>query len=433
MAYLQARSGIARSGVTYAGWTKPAITITISGTTRTTNVRYEACTIRTTADGTAPVFTFLVKGLTPALGADVKVLYTTPDDYLFAGTLLQAEPVTPISPIAANVQWACTAVGYQWLMDRYDLVTKQYPSTGVNHIVADILASFTNGGFRVGYVPSGLGNLNMDFTLETVSGATNRIARAKGAFWELSHDKVLSMYTSALPYPEAALPTLGNSSQVRELSYRSDLTQVRTRAIIRGRGSSTTGVVGAGASTIELEDISPFDVAGGQAIVTQNIITYTGTSTASGVGSLTGVTGLVYEVPQGSEVNILNITVGSAETTALATLLGGGLSGQATHAVSNNRISAAECAARGQAELDVFGAAITDFEYVTMSDRYTRVGRQVTASITSPLTISGTFRIQAVVIHPYGPISGTTATLSKQVSASKFSRSLTTLLKEIEA
>ncbi len=430
MAYLQARSGIARSGVTYCGWTPPNVVCKIAGTDRTNSMLRQGWSLSARADGTPATFSFRIRGVTPTVGQDVKVAYSTPDDYLFGGTILQRTAV-PQTTGSTKLVWDCTAVGYQWLLDRYDVVLRQYASTGVGTMVADILHSCTDGGFRVGYIPSSLGNLTMDFTFETVWGALKRIAKACGGVLELTPDRVVNIYTS---YPEAALATVTQAAMLeRSLTYREDLTQVRTRTLYEGRGTTVSAEVSAGAVTVPVNDTGLFSSSGGSAVSGRNLFTYTGRSTTTGSGSLTGVSGLLYDLSINDEVKVIAEVIDAGATTALATLLGGGLSGQVTNYLQDGRLSLGEAEARATEDLDVFAGSLEEATYTyKVPQRYVRAGRAVTISVTDPLTISGTFTMQSVTMTAYGDIGGTDFAVHQQVEASGFTRTLTDLLQQLK-
>jgi hypothetical protein len=428
MAYLQARSGIARSGVTYAGWTPPKLVVLINGVDRTANVLYGNFSI---ADrmGAPSTLTFTLKNVTPVDGHDISVTYATPNDFLFAGTVLQIE-AQPFRTGSQFLQWTCAAVSYHWLMDRYMLVLASYQSVGVGTMVADILYRNTNGSFRVGSIPSSFGNLDMDFTYETVSGALDRIGKAVGAFWELTPEQVVNFYTTPV---EAALPTVTNAP-IASVRYGEDLTQVRTRVIYEG-GGSTASVTGGTQlplpTTIAVDDTSMFSTTGGLARSGTNIITYTGTSTSSGPGSLTGCSGQTSDIPQGAPINLIADVADGAAQTALATVLGGGLSGQATYYLQDGRLSQLEANGRAAAELANYGAKLKEVTYLTQY-RYVKVGRSVTLSISDPLTISGAFRIQAITISPRTRIEGQTVDLWRYVTGTPMLRTVGDLLRQVK-
>lgn len=435
MAYYQARSGVCRSGVTYAGWTPPSVTLKINGTDRTSSVVMDgnfALTLH--ADGTPATMTFTLKTITPSVGQDVALFFATPNDYIFGGTLLQAEAITQ-SAKTNCVFWHCTAVGYQWLLDRYDRILARYKSVGVNTMVADILYRYTDGGFRVGYIPSSLGNLTMDFTFETVTGALNRIAKAANAFWQVGPvdgtSRIVDLFDT---YPQTSPATVTESAIIADqLHYRPDLTQVRTRTMFQGEGSTVSTATPYGSSSIPVDDVAPFLPSGGSVISGRSIMTYSGVSTASGSGSLTGISGLLDDLSVGDSVNIIVTSTDSAATTALATRLGGGLSGQATNYLSDQRLSATEAAARGATDLAIFDAPLEEAGWTYKSvKRWLRVGQSVTLSITNPITVSGSFLIQTVQWKPYGVFGGSHTDVFQSVEASRYVRSMTDLLAQLQ-
>lgn len=438
MAYLQARANIARSGVTYCGWTPPNAQATIAGTNRTALMLRDGWTLTARADGTPSTFSFSIHGVTPTVGQDVKVAFATPNDYLFGGTILQrrAEPSTDRS---ADVVWHCTAVGYQWLLDRYDVVLAQYVSTGVGTIVGDILYRFTDGGFRVGYIPSSLGNLSMEFTFETVWTALKRIAKACGGVLELTPDRIVNIYTS---YPEAALATVTQASILhKSLTYDEDLTQVRTRSLFEGQQTTTAAPASAGATTISVNETGIFSSTGGSVVSGRNLVTYSGLSTSSGAGTLTGVSGILYDIATGDEIKIIVDDEDAAAQTALATILGGGLSGQVTNYMQDGRLSLSEATARAAEDLSTFGGSLEDVSWTygrhtatasaPIYQRYVRAGRSVVLDVTSPITVSGTFTIQSVTLTPWGDVGGANFKVFQRITANGFTRTLADLLRQL--
>jgi hypothetical protein len=434
MAYLQARSGIARSGVTYCGWTPPSVKAYVNGTDRTALILRDSWTLTTRADGTPATFTFQLKTITPAVGQDVKVTFATPNDYLFAGTLLQAS-AAPEAPDSPALVWNCVAVGYQWLLDRYNPVLAQYDSTGVGTIAADILYRFTDGGFRIGYCPSSLGNLTMPFTFEPVWTALQRLAKAANAVCELAPDRVVNIYPAGT-YPEAALADVTGATILEQsLNYQEDLTQVRTRTLYQGLGTTAAALTPAGSATVRVNATSMFSTGGGSAISGRSLFTYTGLTVETvvgGPGTLTGCSGILYDIAANDPVDVIVDVTDGAATTALATLLGGGLSGQAINVLQDGRLSVSEATARATADLATFGSALeeTGFTYKTPK-RYVRAGRSVTLAVTTPLSIAGTFTIQVVTLKPYGIVSGSSFDVRQHVELGVFSRSLNDLLKQL--
>lgn len=321
MAYLQARSGIARSGVTYAGWTgAPIVRGYLAGADQTTKILLEGWTLTLLANQ-PPTFSFRTKTITPVTGSDVQLKYSTPNEDLFGGTLLQLE-AAPEAPDSAALIWHGTAVGYQWLLDRYDRVLAQYDNVGVGTMVADILHRFTDGGFRVGYCPSSLGNLTMTFNFETVWQALMRIARAAGnVFIEVTPERIVNLYST---YPEAALATVTGDGVVQgTVRYRKDLTQVRTRTLYRGQSTTVSQVVAAGASTIPVQDSFIFPPGPALAIAGRNLISYLFRQVGLGTTQLIGCTGVLYDIAAGEQISVIAEAEDAAARSALAAVLGG--------------------------------------------------------------------------------------------------------------
>lgn len=428
MAYLQSRSNIARSGVTYCGWTPPNVKAYLGGVDRTASLLRDGEWVITQSIGQPWTFAFTTKSITPVEGNDVKVVYATPDEYLFAGTLLQIE-ATPIAPGSSFLQWHCMATGYHWLADRYDLPLARYRNLGVNTMVAALLANFTNGGFVPGYIPSSLGNQDLDLSLDaTVMEAIDSLGGAVSAIVEMTPDRHVNVYAT----PLITWPTLTEAKVLKgSLRYQRDLTQVRTRTLVHGRGSTLTASVVAGASTIPVTDTGPFSVAGGTAIAGPNRITYASKSVESGAGTLTGVTGVTWDLSENDEIRIE--AAGTSGTAALAAVLGGGLSGQATHRIDAGGASATACASGVIADLAVFSTALPalSFTYKTVQ-RHLRPGILLPVSITDPLAISGDFLVQSVTTTIRGAMGGTNAEVFQTVTASRFTRILADLLRQLD-
>jgi hypothetical protein len=194
--------------------------------------------------------------------------------------------------------------------------------------------------------------------------------------------------------------------------------------------SQASAAVHAGASTIPVSDLSPFSASGGTVRHDVSLITYSGIDTAS--STLTGCSGILDDIAVNDEIAVIATDVDASATTALATTLGGGLSGQATHYLKDGRLSLAEATARAAADTSRLGGALqeTSFTYKT-PQRYVRAGRSVTLNITAPLTLSGTGTLQVVTLEPYGAIGGTLFEARQKVHVSTFTRTLTDLLKQL--
>jgi hypothetical protein len=422
MAFTEARSGLARCGAVHTGLTLPYFDVLLGGVDVTSSVQYEGFVITHHLQGISSLTFSLAPGVTPVFGQPVLVRYARPDDYLFTGTVIAAE-TAPFTPDSAELIWHVSAIGDEWLLNRYALVNGLYSNVGVNVIASRILAEATDGGFVLGQCDQSLGNLTIQFTFSTVVEAFDRIAAAIGGYWRVSNRIVEIFDTPPLYTP----PTLTNNSDVYALRYGIDGSRLQTRKIYKGSGASTTSPVTVGATTVPLESVSAFAEAGGTATVQQQTFTYTGISDLS----LTGVSGITADIPAGEQVSILVTVDDTAAQTALAALLGGGLSGIVTDYHQDERLSIEEATARATSDLAAFSEALPMLEY-SDTDRYLRIGQSVTATITAPLSISDTFRIQAISITPRGKVGGRQTDLWRRVTASPFIEQLSSVLRNIQ-
>lgn len=428
MAYLQALSGIARSGVTYSGWTHPRFVITLGGTTRTSATLMDDWSL-TDRLGSPSTCTFTLKGLTPTIGQDVKIRYAAADDYLFGGTLLQADAELK-NP--GEVWWHCVATGYRWLLGQF-VVQRSYTDLPINTIVADLVLRHTEGDFRIGYCPLD-DRITVDFDRTTLPEALDQVAALapNGAWWRVTPDKVVDLCTT---YPSASL-SLTNSTPARDLRYATDLTQVRTRTRVVGVDTTVTSPVAPGATSIAVAEIGWFTASGsGEAISGSNDMTYTGRSnpegTTYGPGTITGVSGVTEAIAEGQRIAIVATYDDTAAQSAMAALLGSPASGIITHWITDPSLSLSACEIRAQADVTRFSAAISTLEY-HQTRRQAQVGQLVAASVTSPLTISGNYLVQQVTTAPRGKVQGTTVNLDRGITSGLLFRRVGDLLLRIE-
>lgn len=433
MGYLPALSGLARSGVTYCGWTAPAFVVTLGGTTRTSNVLLDGWAI-TDRLGAASVCTFSVKNLTPTLGQDVKIRFAGANDWLFGGVLLQAEAEIVNG---TTVVWHCTATGYAWLLQQFTL-ERTFTATSINTILARLIADYTAGDFSVGYCPHD-DRVTVDFSGTTLTDALSQLAALipnGGGWWEVTPDKRVNVCAS---YPHASY-SMGNSTAAHALRVTKDLTQVRTRTRVVGVGTALTAAAEYGATSIDVSDIAIFQLSqigasSAEALLGSNVIAYTGTSSPDNVpygpGTLTGVTGVTTDVADGERIATMYTDDDTAAQTALAAVLGSPATGIVTHWIRDDSLSLSACKARAEADTAQYSAAITAIEYQT-ADRHTRAGRLVSASVSSPLTVSGDFLVQQVTTSPRRIVNGSVVDLTRAVMAGATNAQLNDVLHRVK-
>jgi hypothetical protein len=232
--------------------------------------------------------------------------------------------------------------------------------------------------------------------------------------------------------------TAAGGSQMRELVTLNDnttttYTDVDGDTALGGAPLPPQGIAGnpggaggvqpptlAGATLIELDTLAGIPAAG-WILVEEQVIRYTGTSTAAGRFFLTGVPAagagaitadmlagtVISTVPAlvgvapsqrvtiGDDVNLIVQVDDLPAQTALAAVEGG--DGIVEHYIQDRRLSDDGARARGLAELVLFKAVETRISYTT-HDPETRSGRTVHVNLPAPTNLSGDFLIQRVTI-----------------------------------
>jgi hypothetical protein len=432
MAYLQARSAIARSGVTYAGLAAVSVQIVINGSTNTTILGVDGSfTIRKSLSQQSSL-NAVMKGATPVVGNDLKILYRTPDDYLFGGTILRATVRPQGGGATAQPPWTIQAQDYLWLMDRFALVSGRFASMGINTALRRILAAYTDGGFTVGSCASSLGDLDetgLTFTNERVSGCIQRLAQQAGAYWTLDATKRVSIVATVV---DGNALTLGNSTDARRLVYTEDLAQIRNSTTVVGQSAPALETAPAGATTLLVPSAAAFSTTGGTIQVGGQTITYSGVVTTvdpvtgNEVAQLTGLT-IPEDIPVGAVIKPLTSSEDAAAQADLAARLGGGLSGVVQNVFEDPTAGqgATEDLAASDVERFMGSSPLLSLEYDIRNPFY-EPGKVITASVTAPIAISGSFLIQEVEITRVGPNN-----LNFRVQASQVSVDLVSLLADV--
>lgn len=415
MAYT-ARSNACRAGVTYAGLAARTFTVALGGVTRTDVQQNVNFTLSKTLDGDQTL-TLTVGGTAPEEGQDV--LLTLGGELFFGGTVQRVRSVVT----GQLVKWECACSDWWWLLNRYARVTGTF-SGGVNSVVARLLATYSNGGFLPGYLPQTLGDISITCDDEPLGDVLRRVAKGAnggaGAFIRLTPFKRVDIATS---FPDGLTLTLVNGSDQRTIVRESMLDQVRTRVRARGKGAQTTEIVSfAAASTLPVADCSIFADSGSVWVAGMGPVAYTGRSATSGPGLLTGCTGVTDDIAQGTLVQVYVEVNDATAQSDLATKLGGGRSGIATHSIANEAWSLAEATAMAGAHLTLLKApqvALTIAGVAVPAAQMLRqeVGAVLAASVTVPMTVSGDYRVQQVTVSAFSSMAESEPAFNVSVTA----------------
>lgn len=211
-----------------------------------------------------------------------------------------------------------------------------------------------------------------------------------------------------------------------------------------------------GATSLKVVDTSAFGASGGVARVANQLLTYTGRSTTSNVGDLTGIpssgpgsivapipdgsaisnlpalTGvpasgagsIQYAITTGDDVNLVAQVDDTAAQTALAALIGG--DGIQEDTIQDRRLSETEAIARGTAWLAFKSAATVSAHY---RSRDKQIGSGKTVTITSVNGLTGDLRIQRARWTNFSEGELDWPTIEVEASNTKFS--LQDLLRQV--
>lgn len=427
MAY--ARSGF-RSGEARSGDFDQSLAIEIGGTDRTTRCDFNTLEITEKAGAVANELKLDVRGFTPTKFQTVKI---------YNGGIDVGVPVF-VGTIVDRTQKGHRAVDRPvfslevddpvWRLDRYALVTKTYRDLGINTIVADLLVNFTDpaSGFRPGYLPSSLGNVDeIRFESALVSDCLRRLAdQVDGAIAQVDYQGRCSIFVTDADEGNV-LSLTGSGLDFWGFTHRENATELATRVIWVGGGGVTTAPVAAGATTIAVDECGWYVYGSTVRSGPNSAISYTGVSVNAGPGTLTGVSGVSHDLAQGETIHVYAKADDVTAQTALAAALGGGQSGIAVRQRADGRLGYPECLKRASSELAFFKNALDKVTYTT-TNPYTRAGRNVTVTLTTPTTINATLRIQECLIQGRRAVpSGTLAAgprLDRTVTASPVYRTL---------
>jgi hypothetical protein len=185
----------------------------------------------------------------------------------------------------------------------------------------------------MGHVPGGASNgaigdagiafsgVRLSEVIQALRGAANYL------HWWVTPDRGVSI-NSTFPRGFSAsdwVSVFGNYPMFR-VSYSRDISQSRTRVTVLGRATTVAAFAAVGASTIYVADASAFASTGGTARVGTQDLTYTSTGTATLnsniVGTLTGVSGVVQDIPFQAEIRPVVTSDDASAQTDLAALLG---------------------------------------------------------------------------------------------------------------
>lgn len=398
-AYRHARAGVCEAGTAISGLVPYRLRCTIAGVERGMQIQGFAithtvgqpssCTVRTT-------------GFAVTKGQEIRISDDGAENLLFGGTIMKRRRRIQSSEI---VLYELLCADWTWLLNKTVRIYDDFDNVGANVAVRRVLAQCDPAlGMRAGNIPQALGNVTVSCAGDAPTDAVGRIAKAVNAYYRITPRKSLDLFQTEPPHGQTLL-LHDEGGGVKNLVVEDFLDQVRNRVWYAGGGAQTSALATLSATTILVQECGWYSASGGAALADGILITYTGRSVDSGPGALTGVSGLTRELPQGASVQVLVKIDDAGRQAALASILGGGLSGVSIYYQADSRLSLEEVTGRADQHLDFYGDPI-DQVTCTIDDhiagqREFEAGRLVDVDIVDAEgeTTGGTFRIASVVIR----------------------------------
>jgi hypothetical protein len=220
----------------------------------------------------------------PAIRRGQPIAITSSGATIFAGEIVTVQQFyelqRPNEPTHVAYHLQCT--DHTRALNRRK-VTKSYLTQSATAIVQDLIASFTSG-FSAAAVAPNLPAVAIDFTFEELNRALTRLANRIGGYWYVDYDRILHFFITEAG--DAPTP-LGPGVAFSDLTFETDLSQVRTRVIVEGAGTTVTSRINLGETMIPVRDPQMFPASGGVVRIEQAQISYTGVI-AGGSGALGG-------------------------------------------------------------------------------------------------------------------------------------------------
>ena len=204
------------------------------------------------------------------------------DSLVFAGEIVSTRQFYDVQR-PALVGYHLSCIDYTRALNRRK-VMHSYGTQSVTAIVLDLMASRIAEGFTTRHVAPNLPPVAIDFTFEEMNRALTRLANRIGAYWYIDYEKDLHFF---LEEPgDAPAPLVPGGEPFADLTFDTDLSQVRTRVLVEGAGSVTLAQVLPGETMIPVQDPIMFPPTG-LVVIGQQRLAYTSVVTG-GAGSLIG-------------------------------------------------------------------------------------------------------------------------------------------------
>ena len=288
-----ALSGIARAGATRSNYHSAKVFVAIAGvhygTARAVDAQQIADGSLTISDQLADAPTTascLTRGFVPQAGADVVITLGSKNNLRrdFAGTVLSTHRSYVGTP--ANYQHSLALIDYTWGLSRRK-VSARFTSTTVAAIAATLMATYGTG-----YTLSVAADIGVEaideitFTENDLWACLRQLVNRVGGGCGCDHDKVVRLFFEDV---SQTAPTILNAlhPSLEDLFFTRDLSQVVTRCYCEGGGTNALETIAAGEPAIPVQNAAWYEPGGGVVLSGPQRIRYTSVRLGGG-GSLVG-------------------------------------------------------------------------------------------------------------------------------------------------
>ena len=164
------------------------------------------------------------------------------------------------------------------------LITAKYTGASATTIALAIMAN-APAGFTAGGVEAGLPTIDeIQFKLATIPEALSQLCDAFGGGWYFDEDKNLHLFTTDVSDTPTQLDT--SNTDWRRFSRQESVDALFNQILVEGRGAVVSTPAAVGATSLFVDDLTPFSASGGTVITDDpQILTYTGIATLYGAST----------------------------------------------------------------------------------------------------------------------------------------------------
>jgi hypothetical protein len=259
-----------------------ALAMTINGVDKTAFVLYDSLTIRDVLNQPKTCTFTTVNGYQPPAAATL-IISRGPNRF-FAGSLTSVQPFYVGAMTATNVQWAVSAINFNFLLRRRRPF-KVYAGVSATTVAQDLVASFSST-FTTVHVQASLPAVTIAFDgTRDLPACLSALCALIGGYWYVDEYRDVHLFLAESGSTPDPIDDHNTSALLDPpLTTAVDYSQIRTRDYVKGAGTTAPLGAAAGAKTLTVTNGALFGTTGGTVLSGAQRVTYTGISLGSVLG-----------------------------------------------------------------------------------------------------------------------------------------------------